>query len=176
MLDHGGDTCEPDAILQKRCHGHFVGRVVDGRCRATDAAGRNTEVEHREVLVTQALELERTGFHGIESSKLVLETLRTRQGVQDRDFHRRVSQLGHRGTIPEFHHRMDDRRGVDDDLDLIKIEPEQQMRLDDLDIDFIAKHRFELQALLGVSRCGGGFELPEGTHNQTLAENDNVIL
>jgi hypothetical protein len=28
-------------------------------------------------------------------------------------------------------------------------------------LDFIAKHRFEIQALLGVSRCGNGLELPE---------------
>jgi hypothetical protein len=41
-------------------------------------------------------------------------------------------------------------------------------------LDFIANHRFEMQALLGVRRCGGGFKLPEGTHNQTLAENGDV--
>ena len=96
-------------------------------------SGLACEGEHGKRLDIRGLELEGQAVHEVQPVDRRRGALRVRQGVRDRDAHVRVPEVGERGAVAEAHDRVDDRGRVDDDLDLLVREPEQEVRLDQLE-------------------------------------------
>ena len=127
------DLDEADAAGEERMDGDLVGGVEGARVRAAPLTGFACEPEEREPIEIGRLELERQSRREVESWHLGRATLRVGKGVRDRHTHVRVSEMRDRGAVAEPHERMDDRGRVHDDLDPVVVEPEEVMRLDELE-------------------------------------------
>ena len=113
--------------------GHLVRGVVGARVGAASLARRAREREQRERLQVGRVELEGQARGEVERRNRRRGAFRVGERVGDRHAHVRVPEMGERCTVAEAHERVDDGRRVDDDLDPLVREPEQKMRLDQLE-------------------------------------------
>nr|GEU28237.1 hypothetical protein [Tanacetum cinerariifolium] len=128
--DHAVDLAEADAAVEKRLHGHFVGRVEQGRRRAAGAQRVERQRQAGKALVVGTLELQRGDLGNVELSHAGCDPFRVRQRVSDRRAHVGVAQLRQHGPVDVRHHRMDHRLRVDHDLDAVGRGAEQPVGLD----------------------------------------------
>ena len=69
----------------------------------------------------------------IEARGRAVDARRPAERIGDRHPHVRRAELGQHRAVAIAHHRMDHRLRMDDDLDLLRRQPEQQVRLDQLE-------------------------------------------
>ena len=82
-----------------------------------------------------------------------LHPLRPGQRMGDRNAHVGAAELGKHRSVDIFDHRMDDRLRMDEDVDPLARQPEQMMRLDQLEP--LVHHRRRIDADLGAHRPVG---------------------
>ena len=132
-LQHRGDRDPADPAVQEGRHGHLVGRVQPRRSGLPRPAGRVGEPEAREGLEVRRLEVEAPDLGPVDRPERRADPLGVGQRVGDREAHVGHRQLGDGGAVGELHHRVDDRLGVDHDLDPVVVHGEQLVGLDHLE-------------------------------------------
>ncbi len=124
------DAGERDAAFGERRHGLLVGRVVDRGDGARRRRRGPGEGNSRESLDIQRLEGPRVCARPVDWAGGTRHPLWPGQRVRDGNPHVRRACLGDRGSVGEFHHGVNDRLAMNDDLDVIKRYPEQKVGLD----------------------------------------------
>mmetsp|Transcript_2784 Transcript_2784/g.5029 ORF Transcript_2784/g.5029 Transcript_2784/m.5029 type:complete len:259 (+) Transcript_2784:74-850(+) len=122
---------QPDVLPE-----HFVRRLVRrvqyGRHGTPDFTRVVREADARVLLVIGPGERERRQFGQVQRPVRHPETVRPRHGVHDGQAHVGPSQLGQARRVLRLDHGVDDRLGVDDDVDVVVGGAEEVVRLDDL--------------------------------------------
>ena len=140
VLDHVGDAEKRQPSLEERRDCHLVGRVERAGIGAALLSRLPRVREQRKRLQVGRLELERHATGDIERRDRGGAPLWVREGVGDRHTHVRIPEVRKRRTVPEADERMDDRRRVHDDVDLLVREAEQEVSLDQLEA-FVRERR-----------------------------------
>ena len=133
LLDRLGDPEERQPPLEERGDGDLVRGVERARVGAAPLAGAAREGEQRKRLEVGRLELEHEAGGQVEPRHRRRRALRIGERERDRDAHVGVAEVRERGAVAEAHERVDDRRGLHDDLDPLVRQSEEEVRLDQLE-------------------------------------------
>ena len=133
VLDESRDLGEADAAVEERGDRDLVRRVERARVGPAALPRLAREREQREALGVRRLELERETGGEVEARKRRRAALGIRERERDRDAHVRISEVGERRAVAEAHERVNDRGRMHDHLDPLVLDPEEVVRLDELE-------------------------------------------
>ena len=117
---------------QEALHGRLVGGVEDRPAGAAAAGHLIAQLQGRKRLVVGLFKVPRRQFAPVQPSRRPAHALRVEQGVLDRQPHVRRRQLRQHRAVLEFHERVNDRFGMDNDVDALRGQVEQPAGLDHL--------------------------------------------
>ena len=135
-ITHPVDQCrdieEVDPFLKEEGHGLFVGGVHHRRHRAAGAAGRVGQLHAGVFGRVGGAEAELAHLGEIEPAPGGAQALGPAEAIKNGQLHIGPAELGQHRGIGQLNHRMNDRLGVDDDLDVVVVEAKQVVGLDHL--------------------------------------------
>ena len=129
-FDQPGDIEEMHLFLEEEGHGLLVGGVHHRWHGAARAAGGVGQLHAGVFAGVWLAEVELAHFGEIQAAPRGFQPLRPAHAIEDRQLHVGPSQLGQHRRVGQLHHRMDDRLGVDHDLDVVVIQAEEVVGFD----------------------------------------------
>ena len=133
LRDDVRDAQEGQAAREERRNGDLVRRIEGARARAAPLPRLARQGEQGERGQIGCPELECEAACEVEPRHGRGAPLGVREREGDRDAHVGVARVRERGAVAETHERVHDRGWVDDDFDPVVREPEEHMRLDQLE-------------------------------------------
>src|SRR5262245_31744145 len=131
--DQLGNLGEADCSVKERRHRHLVGRIENCRGASAFSERLSGELKAREPVGVGLFEREGPDLGQIQPGGVARKSSRIAEGVQDGDSHIGDTELRNHRAVEVLHHRMDDRLGMDQDLDLLRGQVEEPARFDDLE-------------------------------------------
>ena len=147
------DVGEGNLPLEEGRDGDLVGRVEDRRHPSPGLQGLAGQAEGRVAARVELEEIEARERRQVEAPEVVGEPLGVAQRVHDRELHVVSRQLRHERPVDELDEGVDERLGMDHDVDSLARQSEQEVRLDHLEA--LVHHRRRIDRDLRAHLPGG---------------------
>ena len=121
-VDQPGDIEEMHLLVEEEGHGLLVGGVHHRRHGAAGAPHRVGQLHAGVAGRIGGAEAERAHLGEIKATPGGSQPFGPAEAIEDRQLHVWPAQLGQHRGIGQLHHRVDDRLGVDDYIDVVVVE------------------------------------------------------
>ena len=157
-LDQAGDGKEADSPGEKRCHSHFIGGIEHGAGASALRQDFASELERGKSLLIRGFEAERAERGQIEALGRSMHALGPGQAIGDGRAHIGAGHLREDRPVTQMHEAMHDRLRMDQNVELVRREPEEVMRFQQLEP--LVHQRGRIDRDLGAHRPVGVVETP----------------